>query len=383
MQPVSEESKPGIGLVTSPFLSKAGISPLSNLIDVLACLSSRLYVLTGNVQRTTIIPKHSNTKIFIVRQEQETNGLIKIAKQITAHIKITFRLVKLSQKTHVWFFFLGERVLLIPMLVARLLGKKTVFISSGSLAMTKEQEPHSLLVRLLVNLLTSINHKLANKIVVYSRRVIDKKYLQHYGNKITVAHEHFLDFDRFKIHKQVDNRENVIGYIGRWSKEKGIINFIEMISHVLAVRDDIRFLIGGNGQLSETVEQYLIAQNLNNKATCTGWISQDELPKYLNELKLLVIPSHTEGLPNIMLEAMACGTPVIATAVGAIPDVVKNGKTGIIMKDNSPANMTREIIEALNHSNLKKIAQDARSFVEREFTYEKAIEWYRKIINDL
>ena len=93
-----------------------------------------------------------------------------------------------------------------------------------------------------------------------------------------------------------------------------------------------------------------------------------ELPDYLTRLKLLVLPSYTEGLPNNVLEAMACGTPVLATSVGAIPDVVPRDKeTGFLVRDNSPPCLAKNIVEALTDPELKRIALNARNFVENEF----------------
>ena len=124
-------------------------------------------------------------------------------------------------------------------------------------------------------------------------------------------------------------------------------------------------------------------ENLNNKVELTGWIPHDELPDYSNMSKLIVLPSYTEGLPNIMLEAMACGTPVLATPVGAIPDVIKDGETGFIMENNSPECIAENVERALNHPDLDKIVKNARESVEKEFTYEATLGRYRKIMEEL
>jgi glycosyltransferase involved in cell wall biosynthesis len=135
--------------------------------------------------------------------------------------------------------------------------------------------------------------------------------------------------------------------------------------------------------LREEIEKYLDEENLNNRVKLAGWIPHGELPKYLDELKLLILPSYTEGLPNIMLEAMACGTPVLATSVGAIPDITKDGETGFIMENNSQECIAENVIRVLNYPGLDKIVKNARELVEKEYTYEAAVERYRMILKEL
>ena len=121
-----------------------------------------------------------------------------------------------------------------------------------------------------------------------------------YSHKIFIAHEHFLDFDKFKIEKPVDERDNLVGYVGRLGGEKGILSFLEAIPDVLEARNEVAFLIGGDGQLRPQVEE--CTGKLDGKVKFVGWIPHDELPRYLNELRLLVIPSYTETGPISLLK---------------------------------------------------------------------------------
>ena len=83
-----------------------------------------------------------------------------------------------------------------------------------------------------------------------------------------------------------------------------------------------------------------------------------------------------------MLEAMGCGTPVLATPVGAIPDVIIDGKTGFIMENNSPECIAENVIRALNSPDLERIAENGRRFVEENFSFEKTVENWKRILQD-
>jgi glycosyltransferase involved in cell wall biosynthesis len=231
--------------------------------------------------------------------------------------------------------------------------------------------------------LTTINCTLSDKLILYSKNLVKEWNLERWENKIEFAHEHIIDFQKFRIMKQYYERENIIGFIGRLSEEKGILNFIHAIDIILKDRKNITFFIIGDGLLRQKIEKYVDQKKLHSFVKIEGWVSHDELPLYFNKLKLIVIPSYTEGLPNAMLEAMACGTPVLATSVGVIPNIIINEETGFIMENNSPQCIADTIVRALENSNLGKIAVNAKKIIEGEFTLESSVKQWKRILEGI
>ena len=278
---------------------------------------------------------------------------------------------------------------MLPVLFSKLLKKKTVLIATGSASYDAESDTKRLfgfgriVFPPIFRILEKINYYLSDRIIVYSENVIDFLELDKYKNKILSTGARFVDKSNFEIRKNLKDKRNFIGYIGRFTEEKGIMNFVKAIPLIFKKRKDLEFLIGGDGPLFDEIKKELKNSGLNDKVELTGWIPHEELRDYLNELKLVVLPSYTEGLPTLMLEAMACRTPVLATPVGAIPDIIKDEETGFILENNNPECIAENIERVLNYSNLDEITENARRLVEKEFTYEAAVERYREILENV
>jgi glycosyltransferase involved in cell wall biosynthesis len=369
-----------IGVVTFP-LGKAGIPPVSNLLDILRALSQDLYVITGNAG-SALVGKYGKVNFDLVNHKTGTNVFSRVVKFIYTQLRISFKVARLSRKVDLWLFTLGDTSLLLPLLAAKAAGNRVAICLSGSDIQASRAIADPLRVPFLVALISRIDMALCNRIVLYSKTLIPQWGLHKYKHKISIAHQYFLDSDKFKIEKPLSKRGNTVGYIGRLSQEKGIMNFVAAIPGMCELKTDIRILIGGDGQLRSQVEEQINGSIYNSKVELLGWIPDDKFPSYLNELKLLVIPSYTEAGPYILFEAMACGTPVLATPVGAIPDVIRDGKTGFIMTDNSPENIASNVIRALNNAHIDHISQNALALVETTFTYEAAVEGYRSLLNE-
>ena len=371
--------KMNLGILTFP-IEQAGTIPLSNLIEIINQFSENMYLITGD---SGYYYFKDDKRIFShqINHEKHKNSFLIILEYIKTQMKITYILFKITKNVDKWIFFIGGDTLVFPMLLAKLF-RKEVFLLFASSSTKIEQSSGNKLYK-FGKILSGINCKLADKILVYSPTLIKDWNLVKYEDKIEIAREHFLNFDEFKIEKRVENKDNLIGYIGRLSYEKGILNFIKSIPELLKINKDLKFWIVGNGKLKNEIISFLNDENLNNKVKLLDWVSHEEIPKILNELKLIVIPSYTEGLPNIVLEAMACGTIIITTPVGAVPDFIYDGKNGFIIKDNSDKNIVKAVINALNSPKMDEMIEFNRCFVKKEFSFENTKNNWEKILGSL
>jgi glycosyltransferase involved in cell wall biosynthesis len=379
-----ELNKLNIGVITLPFQDMVGETILSNFIDILEPLSNELFVITGK------FPDRSNKKIHTIRVKSNKEGqsmLIRILRFILTQLRISYNLIKIYKKVDIVIFYIGARVYPIPMLFTKLLRKKTVVVATGSSSKAAVEQHRETLFGFggiifpaISGFLEHFNFHLANQVAVESEGTIDSLGLNKYRKKISIAGSVYIDTDNFKMKKDLKDKRNLIGYIGRLSLEKGVQNFAKAIPLILKERNDLDFLIGGGGLLFEEIKNELKNNGSYDKVELTGWISHDELPKYLNELKLIVSPSYTEGgVPTVIMEAMACGTVSLVTPVAGV-DVIKDGESGFILEDNSPECIAKNVIRALEHPNLDEIVNNACNLVEEEFSYEKVVKQYRDMI---
>ncbi|MEQ8770545.1 MAG: glycosyltransferase [Phycisphaerales bacterium] len=119
--------------------------------------------------------------------------------------------------------------------------------------------------------------------------------------------------------------------VGRLSAQKGQLVLIDGFARLIERGVDARLVIVGDGELRPSVEQAIRENELESRITLTGSLPGAEVRKRLAEAHALVLPSFAEGLPMVIMEAFAVGTPVISTTVAGIPELVEHGRSGILI----------------------------------------------------
>ncbi len=310
--------------------------------------------------------------------------------ELKAQFQIIRGLTLLPPDTKIVYFTGRISTLLIPVLFAKCKSIKTIVLleSRGSDLIKKVFANHPALVikisSIIYRIFESIVFHFANKLIVDVPDLLNQQWLNQYGNKVFAKPLALRCIKTdFKLDIDYSQRKRTVGYIGRLSHEKGVVNLTNAISMVLENDSNINFIIGGNGPLYEEVHTKLYKYISIGTVKMLSWIPYAQLPEYLNQMKLLVLPSYYEGLPNIVLESMACGTPVLAPPVGAIPDILLDGDTGFIMPDNSSECIAKYIIKALRHPDGKKIGIKSSLFIEQEFRYNVLSQKYLQLFQSL
>ena len=374
-----------ICVVSFPWASRAPYKFLSDLLKILEPLSDSIVLIDGSTDRIDVNCekvkiRDIGVKMYYVKDVTPKFYSIMLwgIKCTVVQIKTSLELFRLSKDVDIVIFYAAYPYYLLPLLSANVLGKKTLEIiiytphtqlNSGSIL----GKIFRLQDKLLLSLIDYISPE--------SESLITQLNLDRYKDKILPIGARFIDMDSFKVKRNIDERKNIVGYIGRVVEGKGLMNFVKAVPLIMREHEDVEFLIGGDGDLFNEIKR--IIDDNGYKITLPGWIPEEKIPDYLNDLKLLVLPTDAEGLPTIILEAMACGTPVLSTSVGGIPDVITDGETGFILEDNSSECIAESILRVFTHQNLDEIVKNARKLVEKNYTYEVAVERYRKILDNI
>lgn len=286
----------------------------------------------------------------------------------------------------VWFF--GATAYLLPILFAKLLGRTVVLQPRGDVPLTLqiqwEQRVPKFLARFfadIVKTLEEIGYRLADAIVTYTPTMASELGLDRHEEKLYPDGARYIDTNKFYPHTPYNEREQVVGFLGRLDEEKRIRELADVAKRL---PEDMKFVFAGDGDLREWLKQELSEEIESGSVEMLGWVDREEVPEVLSRFRLLVLPSQsTEGLPTVILEAFACGTPVYATPVSGVPDLVEKNRTGFRMTEINPRQISKSIEKIITGKKTHRISKNACDLIESEYTFDAAVARYQSIITDI
>jgi glycosyltransferase involved in cell wall biosynthesis len=177
----------------------------------------------------------------------------------------------------------------------------------------------------------------------------------------------------------IDPRRPILGAVGRLGPEKGHRVLLDAFHELRSRIPDAQLVLVGDGPEEPSLRRQAEALKLSGSMTFMGLRKDGQ--QIIGALDVMALPSFSEGMPNVVLEAFAYGTPVVATAVGGVPDLVSDARSGWLVPAGDPERLAGALIDALEHRlEAERRAAEARAALAESFTVEKQAEaWLRAI----
>jgi glycosyltransferase involved in cell wall biosynthesis len=211
------------------------------------------------------------------------------------------------------------------------------------------------------------------------------------GRRVTVI-RNAIDPDRFSrpdsryrrwLHQLFPRPcRRIVGAAGRLSPEKGFRVLVEAAHVISKDEDSLGFVLFGDGPLHDALQKQIREAGLDHMFVLAG--RRQDLDQFLPFFDVLALPSFTEGLPNVVLEACAAGVPVVATAVGGTPEVLLDGCNGYLVPPGDASALARRLQDVLVcDAERIEMGERGREHVSRQFTFAAQARQYEQLFRSL
>ena len=317
-------------------------------------------------------------------------GFIDNLRLITYLISLFFKLIRTISKYDIDVVHAHS---IIPMgfvgvLVAKIM-RKPVFITSHGMDVTSFEDKK--LFKMLIKF--SLNN--CNYVLAVSEDLAVKIKPLDNQNNITVL-RNGVDTNRFRPEKNtsirrcygVKDHEIVVIFVGYLDVFKGVFDLVNAFKNVKNVNK--KLMMVGDGPKMDELRNMVSDYHLDESVIFTGNVPSSDIQRYYQSADIFVIPSHVDsgGPPLVVMEAMACGLPVIGTNIGGIPEGIENSVNGFIVPDSNVDELTNKIEILMEDKDLRtEFGENSLTKVyENSMTLEKKserlIELYEKTINN-
>lgn len=220
-----------------------------------------------------------------------------------------------------------------------------------------------------------------------ARRQLTEGQFRAYGDKFTVFHKgiHVERFDPGRFDDGGDESPLRVGTAALISPRKGLEYFVDAAATVLENRPDVEFTIAGDlaratgERYRAALDRRIRAHGIEDRVTFLGWV--EDMPAYLNTLDVFVLPSHNEGIPGSVREALAMEVPAVATDVGGTPEVVVDGETGYLVEPADATAIADRVDRLLDDRSLRcELGRRGRAHVRSAFSIDSYVEQYERFL---
>ena len=185
-----------------------------------------------------------------------------------------------------------------------------------------------------------------------------------------------------RAYAAVEQPRDLVLFVGRIEREKGVLDLLEAFAAIHALVPGTTLVCAGEGD-RDTLTRRAAQLGVEDALRLPGWIDADAIQDLLRRAAAFVLPSYAEGQPMSLLEAMAAGTPVIATTVGGVPELVTHRETGFLVAPGDPAALQQCLREVLlDPRTSDRIACAARASVLDRHAPDRILEMLASVYQD-
>ena len=241
--------------------------------------------------------------------------------------------------------------------------------------------PQALYVRTSERMIPAVYRKTRFVVVSEStRRELRESGLR--WNKVDVVHNG-VDVERYRFLRGMKSREPLIGYLGRLKKYKCVAHLIQALPLIERRVPGVGLLVMGEGDAREGLERYVYELGLTDRVTFTGSVGHEEKESYLNRVWVVGNPSPKEGWGLTVIEANACGVPVVAADSPGLRDSVVDGQSGLLYPWGDVEQLAEQVARVLTDSRLRHRLQRGGLAWAKRFSWDDSASKVLRIIEDV
>lgn len=183
--------------------------------------------------------------------------------------------------------------------------------------------------------------------------------------------------------KKATDGNNTILFAGKLEARKGFTDLIEAMPKVLSRVADAKLILAGHGEI-ELGQAIASRLGINSSVFFPGWLAGAEKESIFKESSVFCLPSHKEGVPMAMLDAVGYGLPIIVTPVGGIPDIIENGFNGLLVSPGDKNAIADAIVSVLTDTELsQKLIKNAKNTISRKYCTDTICNLLRATYNNM
>lgn len=355
-----------------------------------------LFVLARKMKNIPEFQMSTNLDVFYIPALRpsvynlEDKSFLNFLTSLSFSLLLAFKLFVMRNKYDIVHFHGASIPLIICLPLLKLLKKKVI---AKILASRLGTEAGSLRGRyfFIGNLLTVVIRR-TDAFIAISQEIADGLKSDGVQPERIIKMSNFVDTVKFypvnsegqhmlKIALSLD-KNIVINFTGRIVERKGVDVLINAFAKIKELLASSILIIIGTGPDEDKIKNLVLKLGMNNNIRFLGHSS--EVAKYYQTSDIFVLPSYAEGMPNSLLEAMACGLPVIASRIGGVVDVVEDGKSGILFEPGNVSELTSAMIRLLKDDELRqRLGTEARRRILENFSIDRVAEEYIKLYREL